>query len=249
MKDELCLQLNGECVCHHLNGPQRVHNILQLVLSQNPVWCKPGTQTGRQSAVGRVTPASYTEPLVHKHRRTWVADGIYGASLGQRSSHWSTHSSFAWQKFALHLSYVCVRWGGKCCGSSPEPWAGSWPPETEGEACVKWNWNVFHQRVHSTDRSTVPLLQEQSEEEAGLGEDAATLFGDLIAGLLSVPLQQIQQNFHRVFHRVHGLDGLVVLLREKGREKVKEKLLKQQKQENYFTFCILSRNIKADVEH
>lgn len=71
-----------------------------------------------------------------------------------------------------------------------------------------------------TDRSTVPLVQEQSEEEAGLGEDAAALFGDLIAGPLSVPLQQIQQNFHRVLHRVHGLDGLVVLLREEGRFKL-----------------------------
>lgn len=76
---------------------------------------------------------------------------------------------------------------------------------------------MFH---HGTDRSTVAVLQQQSQEEAGLGEDAAALFGDLVAGLLSVPLQQIQQNLHRVFHRVHGLDGLVVLLREKRRGKV-----------------------------
>lgn len=87
MKDEICLQLNGECVCHHLNGPQRVHDILQLVLPQNPVWCKPGTQTGRQSAVRRVTPASHTELLIHKYRRTLGPDGIYGALPGQRSSH------------------------------------------------------------------------------------------------------------------------------------------------------------------
>lgn len=74
--------------------------------------------------------------------------------------------------------------------------------------------------MSGTDRSAAPVLQEQSEEEAGLGEDAAALFGDLIAGPLSVPLQQIQQNFHRVLHRVHGLDGLVVLLRGKRRGKV-----------------------------
>lgn len=67
--------------------------------------------------------------------------------------------------------------------------------------------------MRSTDQSAVPVLQEQSEKEAGLGEDAAALYGDFIAGLLSVSLQQVQQNFHRVFHRVHRLDGLVVLLR------------------------------------
>lgn len=62
MKDEICLQLNGECACHHLNGPQRVHYILQLVPPQNPVRGKPATQTGRQSGG---TPASSTELLVH----------------------------------------------------------------------------------------------------------------------------------------------------------------------------------------
>lgn len=87
MNDEICLQLNGECVCHHLNGPQRVHNVLQLVLPQNPVWSEPATQTGRQSAVRRATPASSTELLIHKYRRTLVPDGIFGALLGQRSSH------------------------------------------------------------------------------------------------------------------------------------------------------------------
>lgn len=95
MKDEICLQLNGECVRHHLNGPQRVHNILQLVLPQHPVRSKPGTQTGRQSALRRVTPAPHTELLIHKYRRTLVPDGICGALLGQRSSHRSMRSSFA----------------------------------------------------------------------------------------------------------------------------------------------------------
>lgn len=66
--------------------------------------------------------------------------------------------------------------------------------------------------VCSTDQSAVPVLQENSEKEAGLSEDAAALFGNFIAGLLSVSLQQVQQDFHRVFHQVHRLNGLVVLL-------------------------------------
>lgn len=65
----------------------------------------------------------------------------------------------------------------------------------------------------STDLSAVLVLQEQSEKEAGLGEDAATLFRDLISSLLTVSLQQIQQNFQGVFHQVHCFNGLVVLLR------------------------------------
>lgn len=82
---------------------------------------------------------------------------------------------------------------------------------------------VFHARVCSTDQSAVPVLQEQSQKEAGLGEDAAALFGDLITGLLSVSLQQVQQNFHRAFHRVHRLNGLVVLLtgHKVGKKEVK----------------------------
>jgi len=57
----------------------------------------------------------------------------------------------------------------------------------------------------------VLVLQEQSEKEAGLGEDAAALFRYSIAGLLSVFLQQVQQRLHGAFHRIHRLDGLVVL--------------------------------------
>lgn len=169
MKHEICLQHNGEGVCHHLNGHQRVHNVLQLVLSQNPVWCEPGTQTGRQLAVTMVTRASSTELLIHRRRRTLVPVGIDEALLEQRSFRWSTRSSFAWQKSVLRPSYVCVQWGGKCCESSPEPWAGSWPPKTEGKArmtqCfwIEISWNMLHKLVHSTDRSTAPVLQEQSE--------------------------------------------------------------------------------------
>lgn len=70
-------------------------------------------------------------------------------------------------------------------------------------------------RVQSTNQSAAPVLQQQSQEETGLGEDAAALFGHFVSGLLSVALQQIQQDLHRVLHRVHGLDGLVVLERRK----------------------------------
>lgn len=62
------------------------------------------------------------------------------------------------------------------------------------------NWKTSHKLVFSTDHSAVLVLQEQSEKEAGLSKDAATLFSYFITGLLSVSLQQIQQNFHRVFH-------------------------------------------------
>lgn len=86
-------------------------------------------------------------------------------------------------------------------------------PKVKFRGCFQTNWRAFSTRVCGTDQSAVPVLQEQSEEEAGLGEDAAALVSHFIAGLLSVPLQQVQQNFHRVFHRVHRLSGLVVLLR------------------------------------
>lgn len=55
------------------------------------------------------------------------------------------------------------------------------------------------------------VLQEESEEEAGLGEDAAALFCHFIPGLLPVSLQQVQQRLQRLVHRIHRLDGLVVL--------------------------------------
>ena len=43
-KSKVYLQQNRKCVCHHLNRPERVHNIFELVLSQNPVRCKPENQ-------------------------------------------------------------------------------------------------------------------------------------------------------------------------------------------------------------
>lgn len=47
-----------------------------------------------------------------------------------------------------------------------------------------------------TDHSTVLVLQEESKKEAGLGEDASTLFCHLIPCLLPVSLQQVEQGFH-----------------------------------------------------
>lgn len=64
------------------------------------------------------------------------------------------------------------------------------------------------------------VLQEESQEEAGLGEDAAALFCHLVARLLPVPLQQVQQRLHGALHSVHGLGGLMVL-REGDRRRVK----------------------------
>lgn len=84
---KICLQHNGECVCHHLNGHQRIHNLLQLVLSQNPVWGKPGTHTHTHIRVSHLK-------LLHSislwcesesYARTLVADGICEGLPEERS--------------------------------------------------------------------------------------------------------------------------------------------------------------------
>lgn len=113
--------------------------------------------------------------------------------------------------------------------------------KTEGKSLREEMWEaacVVSVRVHSTDRGTVPVLQEQSQQEAGLGEDAAALLGHLVAGLLSVLLHQIQQNSHRVLHRVHGLDGLVVLVRDKRRGKVTVRNRRSSKTIRLPGFCL-----------
>lgn len=129
---KICLQHNGECVCHHLNGHQGIHNVLQLVLSQNPVWGKPGTHDRHVSHLKLVSLRCESE----SRRRTLVPDGICEALPEQSSFRWATRSSSAWRTSAPRPSGVCELWGGKCCESSPQPWAGSWPPKTEGEVRV-----------------------------------------------------------------------------------------------------------------
>ena len=62
-----------------------------------------------------------------------------------------------------------------------------------------------------TDLSPFPVLKEESQEEAGLGKDTASLVRHLTTSLLPVPLQQVQQGLHRALHAVHGLCGLMVL--------------------------------------
>lgn len=128
---KICLQHNGESVCHHLNGSQRIHNLLQLVLPQNPVWGKPGTHTdvSHLNLLHLISLRWVSE----SYRRTLVLDGIYEALPEQRSFRWATRSSSAWRKFVLRPSDVYEQWGGKCCESSPKPWAGSSPPKTKGE--------------------------------------------------------------------------------------------------------------------
>lgn len=49
MQKLVYLHYNGQRLCHHLNGPERIHDVFQLVLSEDPVWSKPKKQTNKQS--------------------------------------------------------------------------------------------------------------------------------------------------------------------------------------------------------
>lgn len=74
------LQHNGKCVCHHFNGPERVHDIFELVLSENPVWHKPEIQ--RQDVWCQSCEyQTHMRECLRLLRRTWVLDGIYEAWL------------------------------------------------------------------------------------------------------------------------------------------------------------------------
>lgn len=39
--EHVYLQHNGQCVRHHLNGPEGVYNVFELISPENPIWCKP----------------------------------------------------------------------------------------------------------------------------------------------------------------------------------------------------------------
>lgn len=107
-QQEICLQHNGECVCHHLNGPQRVHNLLHLVLSQNPVWCKPGRQTGRQSAAGGATPAPYKSCSNTNTDVLWYRTGSTRRCLNKEASiDWCIHLLLDKTSFGVFLMFAC----------------------------------------------------------------------------------------------------------------------------------------------
>ncbi len=76
--------------------------------------------------------------------------------------------------------------------------------------------------IAATNHGTVLVLQEESKKEAGLGEDAATFVCHFIPCPFPISLQQVKQRFYRVFHCIHGLNGLVVLREETKREGVEE---------------------------
>lgn len=126
------LQHDGQSVCDHLNGPERVHHVFQLVLPEDPVWCEPGKHRTAVS-VERTRIRTYM-PTSNALRceRTWVGVGTCEAWLGCRSSRWPRRSSSASSRFFLRPSCVCGQWGGKCCESCPSTWEASSPPKQDG---------------------------------------------------------------------------------------------------------------------
>lgn len=77
------LQNDGECFSHHLNGPERIHNVFQLVLSENPIRCKPETQ---KQDVRICISQTHRVLYICIHIHTLAQGGIYEALLECRSS-------------------------------------------------------------------------------------------------------------------------------------------------------------------
>lgn len=88
------LQHNAKCLCHHFNGPERIHDIFELVLPENPVWSEPGTWGSKKKKEKKkkrclVSQLQMSDKVIHDGLRwlihTWVVGWTCGAWPGRKS--------------------------------------------------------------------------------------------------------------------------------------------------------------------